>query len=177
VVTTTDFELDASVFNRVIGPGSAGVVVGSSEHIGKITVFNDRAIPFAYDLTLQNGRAGSAGILLASGLSNPGRQLTLSSGNAVTQGGPVSVGSLLLHDTQPQSRPRLAPVVASAHARTAPIDGFFAAAASASQACQVQVRRSVMSWIPVRAIVVRLPRPLGSFARLLYADSGWRLQL
>ena len=42
-------------------------------------------------------QAASAAIALPNGLSNPGRLTVLSSGVAVTQGGPIVSGSLLLH--------------------------------------------------------------------------------
>ncbi|MDB5919014.1 MAG: hemagglutinin, partial [Massilia sp.] len=86
-----------------LGIGSAGVsnaVIGSKEQTGAI-VFNDPA-PFLGNLTLQNGGAGSQGIVLASNV-NAGR-LTLSTGGSVNASEiAINADSLLLHGTQPES--------------------------------------------------------------------------
>lgn len=101
---TTNFSLDAAELTGVIQPGFARVTIGSASHTGPITAAAGAPFGGAYDLTLQNGGAGSEGITLPDGLSNPGRLTILSSGGPVTQGGPIASGSLLLHGTQPQSR-------------------------------------------------------------------------
>jgi hypothetical protein len=102
--TATDFVLDAATFGTVIQPGFSAVVIGSAGHAGRITAFNGAPFGSSNDITLQNGGAGSAGIVLDSGLSAAGRLVTLSSGGVVTQGGPIKAASLLLHGTQPESR-------------------------------------------------------------------------
>jgi filamentous hemagglutinin family protein len=91
-------ELDAAVL-----PGSAGVVIGSASHTGNIGYGSGGVFSGNYDLSLQNGGAGSGGISIYTGLSIPGRMLTLSTGGAVTQGAEIVAGRLLLHGTQPQS--------------------------------------------------------------------------
>ncbi|SFU99334.1 two-partner secretion domain-containing protein [Pseudoduganella namucuonensis] len=99
----TGFALDQTELNQAIGPRVATVVIGGAGHTGPITVHAGGTLPGSYDVTLQNGGAGSAGIALPGGIANPGRTLVLSSGGAVGQGGPVAAGALLLHGTQPES--------------------------------------------------------------------------
>ena len=100
------FTLTTALLTTNIGPDFADVVIGSASHAGKITVYNSGADGGRYNLTLQNGAADSAGIELVDGLSNPGRQLTLSSGGAVTQGqgAGLDVAALLLHGAGPRAR-------------------------------------------------------------------------
>lgn len=97
------FSLGKNVLTTVIQPGFAGVVIGSATHTGLIAVAAGADLFGRNDITLQNGGAGSAGITLAGGVVNAGKMLTLSSGGAVTQGGPIVAGSLLLNGTQPES--------------------------------------------------------------------------
>jgi filamentous hemagglutinin family protein len=101
--TAGQFNLSAAALNAAILPGARGVVIGSAAHSGAITTSLSAPLSGLYDLTLQNGAAGSGGISLLGGLSNPGAMLTLSSGATVSQTGPLVVGRLLLHGTQPQS--------------------------------------------------------------------------
>lgn len=89
-----------------INPGgnieSAGIVVGSSGHVGAIAVAADALqAGITPELTLHNGGAGAQGIQLDGGLTTTGavRQLTLVSAGAVTQTGPVAVQQLLLAGT------------------------------------------------------------------------------
>jgi len=102
------FSLDQAELNDMIGARVSRVIIGSASHTGPITAHAGATLSGRYDLTLQNGGAGSVGIVLAGGLGNPGRMLTLSSGGTVSQNGPISVGSLLLHGTQPESNFQLA---------------------------------------------------------------------
>jgi filamentous hemagglutinin family protein len=103
-LTATDFVLDGATFGTVIEPGFSAVVIGSAAHAGRITAFNRAPFGGGNDITLQNGGTGSAGIVLERGLSAAGRLVTLSSGGVVTQGGPITAASLLLHGMQPESR-------------------------------------------------------------------------
>ena len=98
-----EFSLSLAALNAAIAPGTAGVVIGSDVHSGAIGLTANSALSGLYDLTLQNGGAGSGGINLYNGLSIPGRMLTLSTGGSVTQGAAIVAGRLLLHGTQPQS--------------------------------------------------------------------------
>lgn len=98
--------LNPDLLTTNIESGFADVVIGGAGHAGKITVHNGGFLDGRYNLTLQNGAADSAGIELLDGLSNPGRQLTLSSGGAVTQGqgAGLDVAALLLHGAGPRAR-------------------------------------------------------------------------
>ncbi len=100
---STQFSLDPNEMTQVIQPGFSSVVIGGAAHTGLITAQGGAPVNGFYDITLQNGGAVSLGIVLANGLSNPGRLVALSSGGTVSQGGAVAAGSLLLHGTQPQS--------------------------------------------------------------------------
>lgn len=78
---------------------SAGIVVGSSGHVGAISVAADALqAGITPQLTLQNGGAGSLGIQLAGASTTAGavRQLALASAGAVTQTGPIAAQQLLL---------------------------------------------------------------------------------
>ncbi len=97
------FAISPVALDAAMQPNSAAVVIGSQAQTGAINVNTSAPLSGLYNLTLQNDGAGSGGINLLSGLSNPGRLLTLSSGGAVTQAGPVVAGSLLLRGTQPGS--------------------------------------------------------------------------
>ncbi|MDQ3059956.1 MAG: filamentous hemagglutinin N-terminal domain-containing protein [Pseudomonadota bacterium] len=100
---STQFSLDQTEMTQVIQPGFSSVVVGSASHTGLITAQGGAPVNGLYDITLQNGGAGSSGIVLANGLSNPGKLVTLSSGGTVSQDGAIAAGSLLLHGSQAQS--------------------------------------------------------------------------
>ncbi|MET0983654.1 MAG: filamentous hemagglutinin N-terminal domain-containing protein [Telluria sp.] len=102
--SSAGFSLDAPELTGAIQPGFARVTIGSAGHTGPITASGGAPFAGRYALTLQNGGAGSQGIALPEGLSNPGQPTLLSSGGAVTQGGPINSASLLLHGTQPGSR-------------------------------------------------------------------------
>ena len=99
--SSSGFNVSLAALGIGIGStGAANVVIGSREQTGAI-VFNDPT-PFLGKLTLQNGGAGSQGILLASNV-NAG-SLTLSTGGGVNAAGSaIGAGSLLLHGTQPES--------------------------------------------------------------------------
>ena len=89
-----------AALDAAIRPGLSTLVVGSASHTGAIGVTTTGPFGAGYNLTLQNGGAGSGGINLVNGLSMPGRMLTLSSGGSVSQGGPLVAGGVLLHGTQ-----------------------------------------------------------------------------
>lgn len=108
VAPSSHFALDAAELNGAVQPGFAAVVVGSAGHVGPINVAPGADALGRNDLTLQNGGPGSAGIALAGGLANAGRQLVLSSAGPVTQGGPLVAASLLLHGAGPAASFRLA---------------------------------------------------------------------
>ncbi len=97
------FAVSPAALDAAMRPNSTAVVIGSQAQTGAINVNASAPLSGLYNLTLQNDGAGSGGISLASGLSNPGRLVTLSSGGAVTQAGPVVADSLLLRGTQPES--------------------------------------------------------------------------
>ncbi|WP_198026758.1 two-partner secretion domain-containing protein [Polaromonas glacialis] len=119
---STQFSLDQNEMTQVIQPGFSSVVIGSAAHTGLITAQGGAPVNGLYDITLQNGGAGSSGIVLANGLSNPGRLVALSSGGTVSQGGAVAAGSLLLHGTQPQSNFQLTNAANSAGTLAAQFD-------------------------------------------------------
>ena len=103
--TGAPFALVQAALTQIIQPGFSSVVIGSATHTGLITVAAGADLAGRYDITLQNGGAGSAGIAFPGSFANAGKLLTLSSGGTVTQtqDGPIVAGSLLLHGTQPQS--------------------------------------------------------------------------
>ena len=119
---STQFSLDPNEMTQVIQPGFSSVVVGSAAHTGLITVQGGAPVNGLYDITLQNGGAGSSGIVMANGLSNPGKLVTLSSGGAVSQGGAMVAGGVLLHGTQPQSNFQLTNAANSAGTLAAQFD-------------------------------------------------------
>ncbi len=103
VAAAGEFALSQAALDAAIAPGTAGVVIGSAAQSGAINVTALGPLSGDYDLTLQNDASGSGGINLFNGLSIAGRLLTLSSGGAVTQSGPIVAGGLLLRGTQPAS--------------------------------------------------------------------------
>ena len=94
--STSNFRLSAAELST-IQDGTAGIVIGSDTHTGRISVLTP--VSFNANLTLQNGGGGSQGIAIDAALSNPGNLVTLSSGGPVTQQAPIAAGSLLLQGT------------------------------------------------------------------------------
>ncbi|HMV53192.1 MAG TPA: filamentous hemagglutinin N-terminal domain-containing protein, partial [Rhodocyclaceae bacterium] len=88
----TGFDLATAEIAR-IQPGFASIVLGSNTHSGSITV--DAAASFADPLTLQND-GGAGGVAINAVLNNGARNLTLSSGGAITQAAPITAGGLLV---------------------------------------------------------------------------------
>ncbi|MBK8337862.1 MAG: hypothetical protein IPL03_15445 [Sterolibacteriaceae bacterium] len=88
----TGFDLSAADL-AALQPGFSSIVVGSDAHAGAITVAS--AATFADPLTLQND-GGAGGIAINAALSNGPRNLTLSSGGAISQSAPITAAGLLV---------------------------------------------------------------------------------
>jgi filamentous hemagglutinin family protein len=75
-----------------IQDGTAGIVIGSDTHTGRISVLTP--VTFNDSVTLQNEGAGSLGILVAGDLSNPGTSIALlSRGPVVISGVPINAAA------------------------------------------------------------------------------------
>jgi filamentous hemagglutinin family protein len=98
--------IDTTTF-QAFAPTLQTLVLGSSTQTGRITVDATCATvgapctpgrpAFTTDLTLANPGAGSAGIDLPSGVSMPGKTLTLSSAGPVTDPGGIQAAGLVLN--------------------------------------------------------------------------------
>lgn len=96
------FGVSEYTLGELVSSNVAAVVLGSSTHTGAITAASFSGLGSGFDLTLQNGGAGSSGIVI-DGMDLTGRVLTLSSGGSVTQTGTLIADGLLLHGTQAAS--------------------------------------------------------------------------
>ncbi|WP_426101180.1 MBG domain-containing protein [Massilia sp. TSP1-1-2] len=97
------FTVNELILGEVVHPRVQAVVLGGDTHTGLIDITTRLNLGGSFDLTLQNGGAGSAGIALSNDLSLPGRTLVLSTGGGVTQAGAITADGLLLHGSQAQS--------------------------------------------------------------------------
>ena len=89
--STSNFRLSPAELST-IQDGTAGIVIGSDTHTGRISVLTP--VSFSDNLTLQNEGTGSLGIAVAGGLSNPGNSITLSSrGPVAISGVPIDIGA------------------------------------------------------------------------------------
>jgi filamentous hemagglutinin family protein len=91
ITSNFTFRLSPAELNS-IQDGTAGIVIGSDTHTGRISVLTPTT--FNDNVTLQNEGAGSLGIVVAGSLSNPGNSITLSSrGPVAINGVPIDAGT------------------------------------------------------------------------------------
>ncbi len=98
-----ELAINQLVLGAVVDASVSSVVIGSDTHTGLIKLTAPATLTGSFDLTLQNGGAGSAGINLLSALDTSGANLTLSSGGSVTQAAGITANGVLLHGTQAAS--------------------------------------------------------------------------
>ena len=98
-----EFAVNELILGSVVGTDVGAVVLGSDVHTGLIKVTTALGSGSTYNLSLNNGGAGSAGIELQNNLDLTGRSLMLASGGSVTQAGAITAANVLLFGAQPEA--------------------------------------------------------------------------